>query len=146
MTAEEIAAILKPFLRPARHPSAPPSPQDWDLLRNKFQCDFHPDFITFYEVVWKYQFMGELLDATQPTPPKTADTITFVYDHEFSHGRWPTEMIPFQAVGNGDYFCLNALLGADSPVCYVYHEDSSVEEVYSSFAAWIEDLPEFWKD
>ena len=57
-------------------------------------------------------------------------------------GDWNPDLIPFLAVGNGDFFCLSASAGPESGVYYVDHE-ADTQQIAPSFAAWLERIEHF---
>jgi hypothetical protein len=55
---------------------------------------------------------------------------------------WNADLIPFIAVGNGDFFCLSAAAGPQSGVYYVDHEGDT-QRITESFDGWLERLEYF---
>ena len=53
------------------------------------------------------------------------------------------DLVPFYAIGNGDYFCFSAARADQSPVLYLDHETQTATEENASFADWVQALPEF---
>jgi len=155
MTAKEVNDILTSFLSLKSPPYDKPNQSDWQFLKSKFKCDFANDLILFYEYIGNYRFFGELLGVVRLGNIFTRDTISVVYDHEMTNGAWPSSMIPFYSIGNGDYICFSVLLGQHSPIYYVNHEDdqlyidpenAELEEIYSDFSAWIRDCKTYIGD
>ncbi|EEF59771.1 SMI1/KNR4 family protein [Pedosphaera parvula] len=133
MTREEIENVLASLFKKRTVPFDSATPQDWNKLNEKFGTHFSNEFILFMELVNKYQFRGEILNITRGGYSSSNDTIAFSYDFEMKNGDWQKDMIPFYNIGNGDYFCLSASAGEDSPVFYFYHDDGRFER-YSDMA------------
>jgi hypothetical protein len=120
----------------------PPSDVDWGLLELKFGCQFGEDFKTFINLMSRLQFPGDILNVSSGRTNGN-DSITMTFDYESRGTAWKPEMIPFYAIGNGDYFCLNANECPTSSVYYFYSERSAFEPYCDTFDDWIRQLPEF---
>jgi len=120
----------------------PPAKKDWEFLERKFSCSFAPEFVSFVELITDYNLPG-MLTVTREGRTSGDPTLDWWYDREASLGDWNPDLIPFLAVGNGDYFCLRASKGPQSGVYYVYHEDGQDEQLTASFQEWLERLEFF---
>ncbi|NRT73817.1 SMI1/KNR4 family protein [Clostridium beijerinckii] len=116
-----------------------PTAEEWKELSNKFNCSFSDEFRYFIELMSLWSFSGEIYNVSKGNNNGN-DTIEDVYNHEMKYGNWNVNMIPFEGIGNGDYFCISKL---DSKVYYYYHDKDEFEEYYDSFKTWMEDLPNF---
>jgi hypothetical protein len=145
MTREEIQEILDK-IKESRPLDAPtleaPTQEDWEVLEKKFGCRFGAEFRTFMSIMPNYAFPGELL-CIAPGRPTEHGTIAGAYDSEMDGYDWNPRLIPFEFIGNGDYFCLAMDEEPNSAVYYRYHDDGSTEKCYDSFEDWIRGLPEF---
>lgn len=121
-------------------PFDPPTVEDWDFLRAKFNTDFSPEFVAFIDLMAIYAFPGEILNVARGGCTNGNDQITTVYEAENTSDRWNRDMIPFYAIGNGDYFCLSACSGQHSPIFYHYHENGRDEKFADSFEMWLKNL------
>jgi hypothetical protein len=119
----------------------PPSDKDWEFLERKFNCSFSPEFVAFVELIVDYNLPG-MLNVTREGRANGDPTVDWWYDREMGFGDWNADLIPFIAVGNGDFFCLSASKGSESGVYYVYHEGEE-EQLTASFQAWLEKLELF---
>lgn len=142
MTREEINSILFKILEPEEAQLDSPSNKDWDILSDKFKCEFSDDFKFFIDLMSKYMFPGDIYNVATGKNNGN-DSINFVYDYEMNSGDWDKDFIPFYGIGNGDYFCLNIKECPQSKVYYFYHEDLRIEVYSDSFEMWIKDLPNF---
>lgn len=120
----------------------PPARKDWEFLETKFNCSFSSEFVAFVELIADYNLPG-MLNVTREGRTDGDPTIDWWYDREMSFGGWNPDLIPFIAVGNGDFFCLRASKEPQSPVFYVYHEDGHDEQLTDSFEDWLERLEYF---
>ncbi len=142
MTEESIDHLLSSILVTEPAPFDPPSVEDWRRLETKLGCRFSQDFKSFIACMSRYQFPGEILNVSSGRTNGN-DSIALSYDLEVQGSDWDPDMIPFYAIGNGDYFCLNRSESPESQV-YYYYADRGVFEPYSpTFEAWIEQLPAF---
>lgn len=139
MTETEIEQILATSLTRRSQPSMSPAFENWQELEDRFECTFSEEFKTFISLVmtW-YSRGGEILEASDINEH---DSIELVYDMEMDMESWQPNMIPFYAIGNGDYFCLNANECPGSRVFYFYHERSTFESYHDSFESWLRSLP-----
>ena len=114
----------------------PPTRKDWQFLERKFDCSFSPDFVAFAELIVDYNLPG-MLNVTREGRTNGDPTMDWWYDHEMEDDAWNADMIPFIAVGNGDFFCLSAGKGPASGVYYVDHGAGEEQQITDSFAEWI---------
>ena len=155
MTKDEIKEVIETLVRKYERDFSPPierlhggeqfdppDRKDWEFLERKFNCSFSPEFVAFVELIVNYNLPG-MLNVTREGKTNGNATMDWRYDHEMSFGTWNADMIPFIAVGNGDFFCLSAGKGAESGVYYVDHGADEEEEITKSFAAWIEQMEKF---
>jgi len=103
--------------------------------------NFPPDFVHFMEVMKDFDTPG-LLDVG-PDILHDIGLIADTYDYEMSWGQWDADLIPFLAIGNGDFWCLCASAGPDSRVIYACHEDAPEEEGAPNFTHWLLSIEEF---
>lgn len=137
---EEIEKILKGNVDERMEEIREPNKEEWENLEEKFGCEFGEDFKDFIGLMGKYSFPGDILGVGETSEN---DTIDSTYDYEIRYGNRESDMIPFYSIGNGDYFCFSSKQLPESPIYYIRHEDSSVEEEYGSFREWVLDLPDF---
>lgn len=119
----------------------PPTRKDWEFLERKFNCSFNPEFVAFVELITDYNLPG-MLNVTRERRTNGDPTMDWWYDRELPDG-WNPDLIPFIAVGNGDFFCLSASKEPKSGVYYVDHGAGEEEEITRSFAEWIEQMEKF---
>lgn len=135
-------AILRTVLRPETTQLDPPSTTDWQRLGSKFGCQFGDDFKTFFGLMSRFQFPGDILNVSYGKTNGN-DSIEVAFDYECQSADWKPEMIPFYAIGNGDYFCLHKYECPHSKVYYFYSERPAFEPYLSSFGEWVNHLPQF---
>lgn len=145
MTTKTVSDILASFLKPKDEPFAAPKAKDWEDFERKFQSIPPADFVVFTDCITAFTFPGDLLNVTRELPSNGNDLISIVYAQEMETGYWHPNMIPFYAIGNGDYFCLNAKEGRDSKVYYYYHERQQFEVYSEYFEEWLKALPSFFQ-
>lgn len=143
MNKSEIKAILSGCLEAEDVALDPPSKAGWEILERKFSTSFPIGFVYFMELMAEYSFPGDILNVRCEGRTNGNDTIAAVYDAEMAYGSFPSYLVPFYSVGNGDYFALNAKERELSAVYYYYHEDGRVEQVCSNIDEWIMQLPAF---
>ena len=143
ITKLEILHILNSLIRKEYEVYSPPTEADWKALETKFNTKFSQTFVNFMELLSEYSFPGNILLVAKRSPVDNDDTILIAYECEMSMGDWDIDLIPFQDIGNGDYFCLSAKEGETSAVYYVYHEDRCAEKLYDNFDEWIRGMPDF---
>lgn len=119
-----------------------PSENDWNNISAKFGCIFNQAFKDYTELISKYILPGSLNVASMNT--NGDDTIKDVYEYEMKYGNWNSIFIPFFQIGNGDYFCLNALECPNSFIYFYNHEDESFKKYMESFESWIENFESFY--
>lgn len=137
MTTDEIRQRLGKLFRARSTPARAPTASEWEELRSSLGWTCPGDFMAFHEVVGGFGFQGDLLEVAAIDG---GDTIALTRSVEIGIGGWPEDLVPFLAVGNGDYFALSIREGPASRAYYVRHEDRGVEQVHQSFADWIKDL------
>jgi hypothetical protein len=142
MLLTEMEFILSQLLTQESTVLDSPSNDDWDTLEAKFGRGFGVDFKNFISLMSKYSFPGDILNVSTGVTNGN-DTIETAYDLERKHGHWKAEMIPFYAIGNGDYFCINGKESPNSPVYYYYAERESFEHYAASFDEWVRRLSTF---
>jgi hypothetical protein len=142
MTEAEMDQILASTLPRASTPFDPPSSHDWQRLEAKFRCKFDDDFKIFMTLMSKYRFPGDLLNVSSGRTNGN-DPIELAFDLEAELPNWDPKMIPFYAIGNGDYFCLSREECPASKVYYFYAERNEFEPYAASFADWVKGLPQF---
>ena len=154
MTRDQVGVILEALADKFAHDDNPPierwdgdypeaerrSPvrADWAALEAKFGCTFEDSFIHFMELIPHYNLPGTLqVRRDKPSHPLDDERIDQVWDHEMSFAGWDPALIPFNAFGNGDYYCLTAAQDGRSPVWFRDHEDQSASLVADSFADFL---------
>ncbi|HWE95792.1 MAG TPA: SMI1/KNR4 family protein [Tepidisphaeraceae bacterium] len=142
MTETEMDQVLASALTKASTPFDAPSFQDWQRLVVKFRCKFDEDFKIFMTLMSKYRCPGDLLNVSSGRTDGN-DSIELAFDLEAESPNWDQNMIPFYAIGNGDYFCLSREECPLSKVYYCYAERNTFEPYSGSFADWVKDLPRF---
>ncbi len=145
MTTQEIEVILQTILEPETPPYDVPTDADWRSLEALFGTTFPGEFKAFIELMSAYSFPGDIYNVPQSPGAKTNgnDTIPSVYNSERELGGWPSNLIPFYGIGNGDYFALDTNEGRESAVYFRDHGDGSIRRYTDSFADWIQKLPAF---
>jgi hypothetical protein len=143
LTKDEIRQRLAERFRKRATPLRAPTTTEWESLRSSLGWTWPDDFFAFHGVVGEYWFEGELLEVA---PVDDSDTIVVARDTEAGLGGWPEDLVPFLAVGNGDYFCLSLREGRNSGVYFTRHEDRGVERLHDSFADWVRALDEYYGD
>jgi hypothetical protein len=141
MTTDEIGRRLAALFRKRTEPLRAPTASEWQALRASLGWTWPDDFFGFHSVVGDYWFEGELLGVASIDD---SDTIAVAREAEVRIGGWPEDLVPFLAVGNGDYYCLARREGGSSGVYYVFHEDRRVEQLHDSFENWIERLDVYY--
>ncbi len=140
MTGDEIGTRLAALFSKRTTPLRAPTAEEWQVLRTSLAWTWPDDFFAFHNTVGDYWYEGDLLGVA---PIDGSDTIAVARDAEVGLGDWPEDLVPFEAVGNGDFFCLSRREGASSRVYYVYHEDRRIELLHESFADWLQRLDEY---
>ena len=143
MTHQEVEMILSQVLKKESAPYDLPTADDWKFLRHKFGTDFPNEFISFIELMSTYAFPGEILNVARTGNTNGNDQIASAFDSEMQNGKWNPNLVPFYAIGNGDYFCLSSKEGRNSPVYYYYHEDAHHERFAMNFDSWLNGLKAF---
>lgn len=146
--AERISTVVRKYdghldwlVQRREQPVTRPGSEQLRALGEKFGCAFPPDFIHFMNVMTGYFAPGHLEVVPENGPE--SETIAATYDSEMNWGRWNADLIPFHAIGNGDYYCLSAAAGAGSPVFYHCHDadnDEAAHQVAASFLEWLEHI------
>jgi hypothetical protein len=143
MTKDQIRLLLASCLSAASAGFQEPTEQEWQELQTLFGFNFPKEFRHFVDLMSEFSFPGEILNVGKG-PNNGNDRIVFTYDFERAENpAWNEDMIPFYAIGNGDYFCISRSGGPTSQVYYFYAEKDSFEVYSPSFDAWIQQLPEF---
>ena len=142
MSTDEIAAILEQTTSREDRVIDKPTAEDWARLEHKFGTIFSDEIKAFIDLMSVYHFPGDILNARESGQTNGNDTISFTYEFEMKQ-HWEADLIPFYAIGNGDYFCVSAKEGRDSAVYYWRHDDHSASKENASFAEWVKALPEF---
>jgi hypothetical protein len=143
MTKDAIEAVLKRCLSPEKAAFMPPNESDWRALELKFACEFPIELRCFIELMASYSFPGEILNVGAG-PNNGNDTINIAYDLEdMENPDWLKRMVPFYAIGNGDYFCVASDEGQASSIYYYYAEQRQFKKYCDSMETWVKQLPEF---
>ena len=142
MTYTEIETALQQLLRPEAVPYDAPTDADWQSFESRYGCHLGDEFKAFIALMSKYQFPGDILNVSSGRTNRN-DSISVAYQYELQGAGWDAKMLPFYAIGNGDYFCLNSLECPDSRVFYYYAETQVFKPYCDSFEQWIQALPEF---
>ena len=137
MARDEMKEALGKLLTKVEPPYDRPSSKDWADLERRMCTNFGREFITLIDLLSDFDLRGETLNVVTAGRTNGNPSIAFVYEHECAHGEWPRDMIPFYAVGNGDYYCLSAREGCVSCVYYVSHDDGRTELVAKGVGDWI---------
>lgn len=137
-----VETIIRALLRPEPVPFDPPSNADWRRLEARFGCRLDEPFKEFMALMSRFEFPGEILNVSTGRTNGN-DPIELVYDLECRWPEWDPDMIPFFAIGNGDYFCLNRVECPSSNVYYRYLERVSFEKYSRSFEEWVMQLPQY---
>ncbi|MFN0195481.1 MAG: SMI1/KNR4 family protein [Planctomycetaceae bacterium] len=141
MSDQEMEALMVCAFDAEETPLDPPSTDDWNRLEAAHHCIFPADFKNFYHAVSHYRIRGELLNVSSGRTNGN-DTSECAYTSEVDLGNWNPNMVPFFAIGNGDYFCLSS---SECPSSPVYFRDAGANTycVYSnSFEDWIRLIPQ----
>ena len=70
--------------------------------------------------------------------------ILFNYQSELENNpNWTEDLIPFYAIGSGDYLCVRRSEGKQTAVYYVAHDSPNIERLHASVADYIRD-PEWF--
>jgi len=142
MTPSEIEEIITTAIPHNSTGCPPPSDADWQSLELKFNCKFSADFKTFTSLATtSYCRPGEILEVSAVNGH---DSIPLCYDMERQFGHWQPEMIPFFAIGNGDYYCLCASECPESRVYYYSLDRRKFEVAFDSLEGWLATLPELY--
>ncbi len=142
MTYTDIETALRQLLRPEALLFDAPTDADWQSLESQFRCQFGDDFKAFIALMSKFQFPGDILNVSSGRTNGN-DVISVAYQYELQCDSWDVTMIPFYAIGNGDYFCLSSMECPASRVFYYFAEKQAFEPYCDSFEQWIQGLPEF---
>lgn len=142
MPSNEFEQILKRVLPIETANLDPPSMNDWQRLESTFCCTFGSDFKVFIDLMSRYRFPGEILNVSTGRT-NGDDSIEVAYNLEREYEGWNSEMIPYYAIGNGDYFCLYRSECPDSSVYYYYLERREFVKYCSTFIDWVRQLPGF---
>lgn len=136
---DRMHALLGSFLNVSARHELCIDLSDWEYLESKLSTTFPKELKLFLTAVSDFTFPGDILIGKPGTP----DAIDTVYELEMSTGMWNSDMIPFYAIGNGDYFCVSKQLGESSPIYYSYHDNGRIVEYADSVHTWLHALPAF---
>ena len=139
MNGKEIEEILRNCLEEEMEIYEYPTDEEWKSLEESLDCKFCYEFKIFINLMSKYMFPGDIFNVKNSNNNGN-DTIIDVYKHECRYPEWNVNMIPFYAIGNGDYFCLHK---NDMRVYYFYAGRLEFGFYMETFAEWILDLPNF---
>ena len=153
MTREEIADLIEtivrkyddhddPIITRRDEPLQPPTPAEWGALEDKFGCEFPRSFKDFMDVMSGYEQPEQLFVAERSADPFSSETIAAAYDRKVEHDEWPSDLIPFTGV-HGDFYCLSAAAGPNSPVIFVSDDvvrEECAEQVSSTFDEWLANI------
>jgi len=142
MTPAEVESVLQRVLRPEAVPLDPPTVEDWRQLESRFGCRFGNEFKSFIALMSKYQFPGDILNVSSGRTNGN-DSIELAFEYESQESGWDANMIPFYAIGNGDYFCLSKEECPASRVFYYYADRKTFEPYSGTVEDWIQQLPLF---
>ena len=144
MTRDEILKILESCLPVAEPPYDLPPAHAWSELTHRLGMQFPREFVEFMELLTCFEFPGDIYNISKLGRTNGNDTIADVYDFEVSHNEfWPSWLVPFYGIGNGDYFGFDMRTSTESEVLYWYHEVQMAKRDAASFAQWVERLPAF---
>ena len=113
-----------------------PREEDWVMFRATFNTDFGESFISFTNLMCKYNFTGETYQITNDEK-NLNESIYSVYEYECSYSTWDKNMLPIIGYGDGDCICLS-IRDREFTRVYLYdHEDESFEIIGGSFEEWL---------
>lgn len=126
-------------------PKKAPSPEDWSHLEEWTGFVFPEDFKSFYEQARYYHFEGELPSVFG----KGTDGMDWMEllsrEREAADVQLPRDLVPFCAVGNGDFHCFRKLdpTGATYDIVYWYgdkgaDQSETPEVLASDFRSWLQ--------
>ncbi|MBU3174526.1 SMI1/KNR4 family protein [Clostridium estertheticum] len=142
MNYNEVEDILASILEKETEILDKPTEDEWKELSGVFNYTFSNEFQYFIELMAEWSFPGDIYNVSKGNTNGN-DTIEEVYEHEMNNGNWDSKMIPFYGIGNGDYFCLNAMELNEVKVYYYYDDKGIFEEYSDNLCKWIKDLPMF---
>ncbi len=121
----------------------PPTIDEWKALEEKFSCEFPSGLRSFIELMAEFDFPGDIMNVGDG-PNNGNDGIELTYDFEIRENpAWLSEMIPFYAIGNGDYFCVSSREGPSSAIYYYDHERNEFTGDCPDCETWLKALPDF---
>ena len=142
MNESEVNAVLSKLFRLRVPPEPAPSPNDWRGLSAFFLMQFPEEFIHFMNLLGNYYIEGGFLKVAESGRLIGDDTIVSAVICEQNIGSWPSSLVPFFGVGNGDYYCISRAF--PFRITYIYHEDRSVSVMHNSFEEFLKhELPDF---
>ena len=145
MELDEIEEILVRAKSCARsEPIDPPGEAAWDAVVARFGCEVSPDYHRLFAASLRLWVDLTLLGPNRDESPTGYESIIDVYDGEVaSNPSWNSQLLPFCAIGNGDYFCFLIEQPIAEKVYYVYHEDGTEELESPTVEDWIRGLTDF---
>jgi hypothetical protein len=140
MTVDELSTLVARRCSRREAPLRSPSDADWQALESAFGCKFPLLFYELHRLYSLYQFEGEWLPVAADIDPLSPDTPILVARVERESGRvWEDALVPFYAVGSGDYVCLRADEGATSRVMFADHERDEISVLKPSISDFLAD-------
>jgi hypothetical protein len=144
MTKDDLRRELARYFKQRIPSKNGPTMGDWVAFRAHIGCDVPEAFVKFYDVLGEFRFEGELLEIAVDGDIRGPDTIGATREAEEQIGGWPSDMLPFFAIGNGDYLCLSTTEGPCSRVYVVEHEDRTSKTIDDAFEMWLSRLAEYF--
>ncbi|MCE2029736.1 SMI1/KNR4 family protein [Sessilibacter corallicola] len=141
MNRDEIEKILQQICESDSESYDTPSAQDWASLENNLKIQYSEEYKLFISLLGKYEIPLMVLNIIDSDNSTGDDTVKVAYDYEQQNNSlWPSTLIPFIDIGNGDYFCFSC---DDLAVHYYYHDKQKTEKYADNFSDWLKQLPEF---
>lgn len=125
-------------------PEEPPSTEEWNTVSASLGGRVPQALESFYEVAAEFRFEGDLLPIAVGGDLEAPDTLLTVRAAEEGIGGWPERMIPFFAMGNGDYLCVALNDDPEGPVYVVAHESRGVVLAHASIGHWLDELATYF--
>jgi hypothetical protein len=131
MNSKEVGALLESRLKKCDLPEAEFSPDDALRIEEHFRCRLPESFSHMRALIGLYRIYGDHLPANEII-------LTAKAEKEINP-LWDDDLLPFYAIGNGDYLCLRLSECPDSRVYFVPHDDSFISITHPTFDDYLKD-------
>jgi hypothetical protein len=111
-------------------------PDDGVRIEDYFGCSMPEGFTAMRALIGIYRIEGDHMPAEEMIA-------AFEAEKEINP-TWEDDLIPFYAIGNGDYLCFRKSECPNSGVYFIPHDEARITKTHSTFSHYLNDPKWFY--